>query len=129
MLNARLPMQVTEPLQRALAALAAAQGAHTDEVASPDDGQDGAPGPSNPARKPSMCASLRTMPLTCSAAARHLGPAATSAAVSCVAEGERCILQTVHCLKHALRIMAPANLCMCMQHNMQTPVRVLGPIQ
>lgn len=57
----QLAMQVTEPLQRALAALAAAQGTHTNEVASPDELQDGAPGPSNPARKPSMCALLRAM--------------------------------------------------------------------
>ena len=66
-----------EPLQRALAALAAAQGPHTDEVASPEEAQDGAPGPSNPARKPSMCAPPHT---ACCTTARQLAPAMTSAA-------------------------------------------------
>ena len=50
--------QVTEPLERALALLAAMQGAHTDEVPSPDALQIGARGPGNPAGKSSMCAPL-----------------------------------------------------------------------
>ena len=51
-------MQVTEPLQRTLAALAAVEGSDSQEVASPDELLDGAPEPSIPARTPYMCALL-----------------------------------------------------------------------
>ena len=53
-------LQVTEPLQRTLAALDGFLRARSDDVPSPDELQDAAPGPSIPARKPSMCAHLRT---------------------------------------------------------------------